>query len=185
MMSELCGILVYYLGWKGGGRLEKDISAAQPQKGKNTWFSRKDEHSGWQTGAEEEEKEGTLAPDSFLPQGLMVGIPKKYRLSSKRLFKRIYREGKVVKNQAFVIYCLRYGEDKPQVAIVVSKKFGKAVKRNKIKRRIREIVRGYLPLLSGYGIIILPRLPVVGMDFWQMKEALEPLLDKVVSGDGC
>lgn len=114
-----------------------------------------------------------------------MGIPKKYRLSSKRLFKRIYREGKVVKNHAFVIYCLRYGGDKPQVAIVVSKKFGKAVRRNKIKRRIREIVRGYLPLLSGYGVIILPRLPVIDMDFWQMKEALEPLLDKVVSGDGC
>jgi ribonuclease P protein component len=66
------------------------------------------------------------------------------------------------------------------LGIIVSKKTGNAVKRNKVKRLIREFFRlnkGYLP--QGYDLIIVANKGAYGLNFWNLKEELgEIILDK-------
>ena len=54
----------------------------------------------------------------------------------------------------------------PRVGLTVPKALGKAVDRNRIKRRMREVVRRALPLLTAPGDVILhPKRSVIDADF--------------------
>lgn len=57
-----------------------------------------------------------------------------------------------------VVYVLPNLIDQNQYGIVASKKIGGAVRRNKAKRRIREVIRKHLPAIRpGYDLVIVAR----------------------------
>jgi ribonuclease P protein component len=47
----------------------------------------------------------------------------------------------------------------PRVGFVVSKAVGNAVVRNKVRRRLRSLVRGYLPTLPGGSLLVVRAHP--------------------------
>jgi ribonuclease P protein component len=54
----------------------------------------------------------------------------------------------------------------PRIGLTVPKALGKAVDRNRIKRRLREAVRAALPLLTApVDVILHPRRSVIDLDF--------------------
>lgn len=58
----------------------------------------------------------------------------------------------------------------PRIGLTVPKALGKAVDRNRIKRRMREAVRAALPLLTApVDVILHPRRSVIDLDFSQLK----------------
>lgn len=57
----------------------------------------------------------------------------------------------------------------------VSKKVGKAVRRNRVKRLLREIMREQ-PLKPGWDIVIIARPQAAGAGFRQMQRAVTGLL---------
>lgn len=59
----------------------------------------------------------------------------------------------------------------------VSKRVGKAVVRNKVKRRLREILRP-VPLRPGRDIVFIARPPAAGADFAALREATVLLLSR-------
>ncbi len=64
----------------------------------------------------------------------------------------------------------------PRIGIVVPRKTArKAVARNRIKRRLREIVRPWLPYLKPWDIVLVARGPVAEMDFWTLRDAVYTL----------
>jgi ribonuclease P protein component len=50
-------------------------------------------------------------------------------------------------------------DEPPRVGFVVSKAVGKAVARNKVRRRLRALVRGYLPVLPGGSLLVVRAHP--------------------------
>ena len=69
----------------------------------------------------------------------------------------------------------------PRVGFVVSRAVGGAVVRNRTKRRLRALVAarlGTLPL--GTDVVVRANPPAGDATSWELQEALDPLLHKVI-----
>jgi ribonuclease P protein component len=113
-------------------------------------------------------------------KGLMVIMQKENRLALRKDFQRVYRFGRSVANHQFVLYQnIRQANDPLRLGISVSKKVGNAVVRNRIRRRIKEIVRLKKDLLKiGLDIILIVRKPTAEMDYHQMEKSLNHIFRK-------
>ena len=68
----------------------------------------------------------------------------------------------------------------PRIGLTVPKALGKAVDRNRIKRRMREAVRAGLPLLNApVDVILHPRRSVMDVDFVQLKREVATIFRSV------
>lgn len=74
-------------------------------------------------------------------------LPRPLRLRARKDFQAVYRQGRSWANRDVVLYLRkRNGDDAPnpphpRIGFVISKKVGKAVVRNRLRRRLREAVR--------------------------------------------
>lgn len=106
-------------------------------------------------------------------------LPSVYRLHSNRSFDVIYKRGKSVAGEGMVVLYLASKLDTPKVGFVVSKKVGKAVVRNKVKRRLREAFYSMMPEVAHhYSYIVLARTGAVEKTYGQLREELASLLSK-------
>ncbi len=65
----------------------------------------------------------------------------------------------------------------PRVGLTVGKVLGKATERNRIKRRMREVLRRHVGLLpKGFDLILHPRNTVLTMEFAQLEAEIVRIL---------
>ncbi len=69
------------------------------------------------------------------------GFSKEERLRKRGEFLGVYERGDKIQSTYFVLYMLENGLPHHRLGITVSRKIGRAVVRNHIKRRLREIFR--------------------------------------------
>ncbi|MEP9412084.1 MAG: ribonuclease P protein component [Candidatus Brocadia sp.] len=82
------------------------------------------------------------------------------RLTRKKEFEKAFREGKVFKNDRVVLYVTPNKLQYSRLGLVVGKKVGNAVRRNRAKRLLREAYRLNKHLLTiPVDIIAIPRHP--------------------------
>ena len=73
-------------------------------------------------------------------------------------FKRLYNKGKSAASKYVVVYYARNNSAVNRLGITVSTKLGGAVKRNRIRRRLKEIYRlNEFTLRKGYNIVLVAR----------------------------
>ncbi|ABS60889.1 MULTISPECIES: ribonuclease P protein component [Fervidobacterium] len=83
---------------------------------------------------------------------------KKERLKLRRDITLLFKEGKSVQNEYFVIIYRKNGLDYSRIAISVKKKFGKANRRNKLRRWVRECFRtNKYNISKGFDFLIIAR----------------------------
>ena len=99
----------------------------------------------------------------------------KYRIKKNEEFEYIINNGKVLKNKLYVIYYIESKKEYNRFGISVSKKVGDAVKRNKIKRRIRDIIIKN-SIKSNYDYVIIVRKEVGDLSFNELKDGLLSLI---------
>ena len=68
-------------------------------------------------------------------------FPSSCRLRSTGDYQRVYRNGRRVPGRHFLLFCHRSPTGVSRVGLAVSRKVGSAVVRNRVKRRLREILR--------------------------------------------
>jgi len=107
-------------------------------------------------------------------------LPKENRLKKDKEFEAVFKGGRTLKGKSVFLRYLINGTDKTKVGFVVSKKISKlAVERNKIKRRMREIIRlKKKDIKEGLSVVIVSLPPIKGMGYKEIKDDLENLLTK-------
>lgn len=100
-------------------------------------------------------------------------MKKQFRLRRNKDFLRVYRKRQSAADQRLVIYKSRNRFSHSRVGISVSKKVGKAVVRNRVKRLIREAVRVNLDKIkTGYDLVIVARRKIVDCSFAEVEESV-------------
>lgn len=105
----------------------------------------------------------------------------KYTVSLKenRQFRRLYAKGKSVVNPTLVLYYRRNGTRGNQLGITVSGKMGKAVVRNKLRRRLREIYRLHEEqFMPGYHLVVVARARAVTTSYRELERSFLHLAKK-------
>ena len=109
-------------------------------------------------------------------------LPKPYRLTEKRDFKRVMTYGRsFFIKELGIKYIVRKDTPHARIAIIVPKKITKTIaRRNRIKRQIRHIFIELLDKLHhGSDIILLARASIMELEFDAMRDKIETILKKL------
>lgn len=109
----------------------------------------------------------------------MTHAPHPEKLKKSWEFQRGYRKGQKYWNREFVVYVYQNAFSGTRLGITASKKIGKSVHRNRVKRLIREVFRlSKERICSGYDIIVVGRTPSIHLDYQGAQKALLYLFRK-------
>jgi ribonuclease P protein component len=89
----------------------------------------------------------------------------------------VYRQGRVWVTSLLVMKAMPNGLSLSRYGFSVTKKVGKAVRRNRVKRLLREIMR-LQPLRTGWDIVIIARPAVVDTNYHQLEQEVTGLLSR-------
>jgi ribonuclease P protein component len=98
-------------------------------------------------------------------------------LGNAEEFKRVYERGAKQISRSFVVFALSNGTAESRFGLTTPRKLGKAHDRNRIRRRVREIIRtegGNVP--AGFDWVINPRRSALNRPFTDLKTELIGLL---------
>ncbi len=85
-------------------------------------------------------------------------------------FRRLYAKGKSVATASLVVYFKRTKRPTNQLGLTVSTKVGKAVCRNKVRRRLREIYRlNESKLQRGLDMVVVARVKAAHVSYAQLE----------------
>lgn len=71
----------------------------------------------------------------------VFSFPKHFHLLRPAEFSRVYEHGRKSHSRGFVLFQAPNEEDHPRLGLSIGRKFGGAVRRNRIKRLVRETFR--------------------------------------------
>ncbi len=99
-------------------------------------------------------------------------MKKRFRIKKNEDFQEVFKKGKSTANRQFVLYILNNNHTHFRVGLSVSKKLGKAVTRNQIKRYIRQFCLEEKERLHNKDYVIIARAPAASMNFFEVKKSL-------------
>lgn len=95
------------------------------------------------------------------------------RLRSSSDFDRVLGQGQRLTYPEFVLYhAARDALGRPRVGLVVSRRIGGAVVRNRTKRLLREASRGLIPRLAACDVVIVARPAITTVGVRELSDAL-------------
>jgi ribonuclease P protein component len=112
-------------------------------------------------------------------------------LSGNEQFTTVFRRGRAFSGSVVVVRVVLNGLDRSRLGLVVGKKVGGAVQRNRAKRRIRQFVNSRA-LVSGWDVVVIARTGMDSAEYRDIERELEQLFGRagllVACGhrlDGC
>ena len=101
-------------------------------------------------------------------------LPREQRLTRKGQFATVYSQGKSWANDLLVMKAIPNQLGLTRYGFSVSKRVGKAVVRNRVKRLLREGAR-LTPIEPGWDIVFIARQAAATGNYHQIKKAMEEL----------
>lgn len=112
----------------------------------------------------------------------MEGERVKHTISLKEnhLFRRLYSKGKSATASTLAVYVRPNRRKKNRLGLTVGTKVGKAVCRNRVRRRIREAYRIHEDRMEpGFDIVVVARTRAAFVSYAELERDLLRLLDKL------
>lgn len=105
-------------------------------------------------------------------------LSKLNRLKKKKDFERVFKKGKGLKESFLVFKMARSRLKNSRFGFVVGKNVSKKANiRNKIKRRLREIVRIKIKKIKkGIDVVFIVQPGLETKDFWEIEEIINKIL---------
>jgi len=100
-----------------------------------------------------------------------------WALTKKAQYALVYQKGSTYIDRLIVMKVLSNGLDLSRYGFAITKKVGKAVQRNRLKRLFRQIVGSKL-LKPGWDIVFIVRRRAVDTDYHQLEKAIAGLLSR-------
>jgi ribonuclease P protein component len=99
-------------------------------------------------------------------------FPRARRLARASEFDRVRRDGRVWRGKALVLSVLRKsGTDRFRAGFITSRRIGTAVTRNRVRRRLREIVRHHQhEILPGASIVTVARAAAADATYRELED---------------
>jgi ribonuclease P protein component len=104
-----------------------------------------------------------------------------YRLKKNAEFRAVYKRGKSFSNNLLVVYLYINKKSINRLGVSVSKKVGKSVVRNRIKRLIKESVRlnsSCIKVENGYDLVFIARKASSGKSYVEINNSVKNLIRK-------
>ena len=172
-------------------RNEKDISTEQYSQKTRSRLSQADEHDGRTRRPQAETRQRTQTPRRHgrteasapvIPQDRSLSFPKSARLLARREFLFFQSRGKRRHCPHFVVVVFPAKGGSSRLGITVTRRFGNAVARNRMKRLLREFFRRYrVQIAPAQDILVIPRAGAHTLDFMQIVEELGKALSLATS----
>ena len=105
----------------------------------------------------------------------LAGMGVVLTLKKRAQYLAVYERGKAWADGLVVVKALPNGLWFSQYGFSVSKRVGKAVVRNRVRRLLKEVVR-LAPIKSGWDIVFVARPVAATADYHQLKRSVEKLL---------
>lgn len=106
---------------------------------------------------------------------------KKYRIKKTSEIDVVFKNKKSVGNSNFVIY-YQINENLVnfRFAVSIGKKYGNSVKRNLMKRRLREIFRINYLHFNNLEVVVVVKPGSNNLSFQEIKLSIDSLMDKII-----
>ena len=127
---------------------EEDLPAFEEKEKENTRVSGEEQKQIWKENPEEQKEKGQVETRR---------LTREERLRLKRDFKRVFTEGKSVANGYVRLVYTENWLDHPRIAVIVRKRIGKAVFRNRLRRLVKEFYRLNKRVFPNYDIVVVFR----------------------------
>ena len=96
---------------------------------------------------------------------------------------RVRRRGSRIETAHVVMLVAPGGSGVSRSVVSVARKFGSAVKRNRLRRQLTELLRIELPYLElSVDIVVFPRFSAVDASFMQLRGSIKEALRQMGSG---
>lgn len=111
-------------------------------------------------------------------------FPSSLRIQKREEYRLIYSKGKKISSDSFSLFMLGNGFGKGRLGITVTKRVGKANKRNKVKRIFREIFRKNKDRMSkDFDMIIHAKPVVLNKNYRELEKEILELMDGLSKKD--
>lgn len=99
------------------------------------------------------------------------------RLRSSEEFQAVFKKGRQLANRVAVLYYIASDRPLARAGFVVSKKLGKAVARNRVRRRLKEVVRRHgSELRAGWDFVLVARQRAREATWLELERGIVALL---------
>jgi len=106
-----------------------------------------------------------------------VALPRELRLRRRRDFDAVFRGGRTWNNGLLVLRCLPNNMPHNRFGFVTSKRLGRAVVRNRVRRRLQEAVR-LMPLRQGWDIVFSAKTAAAQAGYHDLRQSAADLLSR-------
>lgn len=104
-------------------------------------------------------------------------MQQRFRLRASSDFDRLRREGRAYHHRLMTLSTASNGMIHNRYGFITGKSLGKAVRRNRVRRLLREAMRQLHPHLQpGHDLVVIARRPLVGQPFSEVKRIMSQLL---------